>query len=324
MIAALDVGSTNSRAWLIEARAPGPVRVCAPATAPVGVRDAAAAGSPAPVRDAVRRLIAQLSAVSAPSLVVGAGMITSPLGIREVAHVPAPAGIEDLARHAVTFGDRDLCELPITLIPGVRTDGAATLDTDVMRGEETLVAGLLSTGLAAPGSGVLNAGSHWKFIQIDGDGRIASSRTSLGGEVLHATATTTLLRAALPDGPLPDVDEEWLVRGADAAAADGLLRAMFGVRLLHLQDETTPGQRYAWLVGATIGADVQALLASGALTAGQPLVVTGPEHMAAAWALLLGRAGVAARALTADQVESSFLAGVASIVRAIAPRASEA
>jgi len=165
MIVALDVGSTNSRAWLLDVSSTGPPRVCARAVAAVGVRDAAHAGSAAPVRDAVRRLIAELSTTGAPSAVVGAGMITSALGIREVPHVPAPVRIDDLARHVVTFTDPDLCEAPISLVPGVRTDGAGILDTDLMRGEETLVVGLLATGLAGPGMGVLNAGSHWKFIQ---------------------------------------------------------------------------------------------------------------------------------------------------------------
>ena len=234
MIVALDVGSTNSRAWLLDVSSTGPPRVCARAVAAVGVRDAAHAGSAAPVRDAVRRLIAELSTTGAPSAVVGAGMITSALGIREVPHVPAPVRIDDLARHVVTFTDPDLCEAPISLVPGVRTDGAGILDTDLMRGEETLVVGLLATGLAGPGMGVLNAGSHWKFIQVDAEGRIAASRTSLGGEVVHATATTTLLKAALPDGPLRVVDDDWLMRGAEDASAEGLLRAMFGVRLLQL------------------------------------------------------------------------------------------
>jgi 2-dehydro-3-deoxygalactonokinase len=313
MIAAFDVGSTNSRAWLLDTASAGPAHVRARAVVPVGVRDAAIAGSTAPVRDAVRRLITELSATGAPAAVVGAGMITSALGIREVPHVAAPVRIEDLARHVVTFTDPDLCQVPIWLVPGVRCDGPTILDTDVMRGEETLVAGLLASGLAGPGTGVLNAGSHWKWIQIDGDGRIASSRTSLGGEVVHAVATTTVLKAALPEGPLRVVDEGWLIRGAEAAQAEGLLRAMFAVRLLQLQDRTTPEERHAYLVGATIAADVQALISRGLLATGGGIVVTGPERMAAAWARILAWAGVAARPLTDDQVEASFLAGISAL-----------
>jgi len=316
MIVALDVGSTNSRAWLLDVSASGAARVRARAVASVGVRDAAHAGSTAPVRDTVRRLIAELSTVDAPSAVVGAGMITSALGIREIPHAPAPVRIDDLARQIVTFTDPDLCAVPISLVPGVRTDGAGILDCDVMRGEETLVAGLLATGLAEPGTGVLNAGSHWKFIQIDVEGRIASSRTSLGGEVVHAVATTTLLKAALPEGPLRVVDDDWLMRGAEDASAEGLLRAMFGVRLLQLEGESTPDERYAYLVGATIGNDVHALIACGMLAGSRSVVVTGPERMARAWARILAWAGVTARALTDDQVESSFLAGISAMASA--------
>lgn len=265
----------------------------------------------------VRHLIGELTSVGAPTAIVGAGMITSALGIREVPHVAAPVRIDDLARYLVTFSDPDLCPAPITLIPGVRTDGPTILDTDVMRGEETLVAGLLANGLAGPGMSVINAGSHWKCIQIDADGRIASSRTSLGGEVVHATATATLLKSALPEGPLRVVDEEWLLRGAGDAAAEGLLRTMFAVRLLQLQGQTTPEQRHAYLVGATIGDDVHALIGHGLLAASRRVIVTGPERMAAAWALVLGSAGVTGQALTDDQVESSFLAGVSALAPAV-------
>jgi 2-dehydro-3-deoxygalactonokinase len=310
MIAALDVGSTTSRAWHVDVAPPGPARVLARATAAVGVRDCALAGDTAPVRDAVRRLLVELSAAGAPSAVVGAGMITSALGLREVPHVPAPIRIDELARHVVTFEDPDVCAVPISLVPGVRTDGPTVLDRDVMRGEETLVAGLLANGQAAPGTAVLNAGSHWKFIQIDAAGRIAFSRTSLGGEVVHATATTTLLKAALHDGPLRVVADEWLQRGAEAASAEGLLRAMFSVRLLQLDGQTTPEARYAYLVGAAIAADVQALRARGLLDGCREVVVTGSGPIAAAWARLLAWAGVEARALTDAEVEAAFLAGI--------------
>ena len=103
MIAALDVGSTNSRAWLIEPGPAGTPRVRARATAAVGVRDAVLAGSTAPVRDAVRRLVGELARTATPAAVIGAGMITSPHGIRDLPHVAAPAGVGELARRAVTF-----------------------------------------------------------------------------------------------------------------------------------------------------------------------------------------------------------------------------
>jgi 2-dehydro-3-deoxygalactonokinase len=316
MIAALDVGSTNSRAWLLDVSAAGPAQVRARATAAVGVRDAALAGSPVPVRDAVRRLIAELSATAAPAAVIGAGMVTSALGLREVPHVPAPVRVDELASHVVAFIAPDVCQVPIALVPGVRTDGPTILDTDVMRGEETLVAGLLATGLVEAGEAVLNAGSHWKFIHVDAEGRIAASRTSLGGEVVHAAATSTLLKAAVPEGALRAVDEDWLLRGADAARAEGLLRAMFAVRLLQLQGRTTPEQRHAWLVGAAIGADVEALASRGLLAGPRRIVVSGPERMAKAWALILGRAGATARALTDPELETAFLAGIVAVASA--------
>lgn len=319
MIVALDIGSTNSRAWLLdgaESTGSGQPVVRARATAAIGVRDSAIAGTTTPVRETVIRLIAELSKTGKPSAVVGAGMVTSTLGLREVPHVVAPAALSDLASGVDVVADASLCEQPILLIPGVRTAGTDVLSSDVMRGEETLAVGLLRVGLITPGVGVLNAGSHWKLIRVDAKSRIAGSRTSLGGEVVHAVTSTTLLKEALPSGPMTVIHDAWLDRGVEASASSGLLRAMFVVRLLHQQGVTTPEQRQSFLAGAAIGADVDAMMAAGMLSATETIVVTGSAAMPEAWARVLRSCGMQARALSAAEVEQGFLSGVCAVAAA--------
>jgi 2-dehydro-3-deoxygalactonokinase len=341
----LDVGSTNSRAWLVRGD-----EILQRETAAVGVRDSARDGTTARVRGTVRDLIAKLTASGATAPVFAAGMITSSLGLRDVPHLVAPAGVDELARGAVEFLDADVASQPIVLIPGIRTEvfagaGAGTdagadashgdgasgtpasgaadaLPFDVMRGEETLVCGLIARGQLDAGAALLNASSHWKLIRVDAERRVAGSRTSLGGEVVHAVQSGTVLSASLPAGPLDRVSTQWLEAGARAGRRDGLLRALFGVRLLDQQKLADASDRFSFLAGACIAEDIDALLASGALTPGTPIVVSGPAAVPSAWAHLLSLAGCPATALEADTVERGFITGLLAIARRRATLAS--
>jgi 2-dehydro-3-deoxygalactonokinase len=329
----LDVGSTNSRAWLVRGD-----EILRRETAAVGVRDSARDGSTARVRETVRELITTLTQawpLTLPSPrhrgegvgvraipVFAAGMITSPLGLQEVRHVVAPAGVDELARNAIEFRDAAVASQPIVLIPGIRTevfDGVGAepdgLPFDVMRGEETLVCGLIARGQLDAGAALLNASSHWKLIRVDAERRIAGSRTSLGGEVVHSVQSGTILSASLPTGPLDRVSNTWLEAGARAGRRDGLLRALFGVRLLDQQKLADAQERFSFLAGACIAEDIDALLAVGAITAGTPIAVSGPAAVPAAWAHLLSLAGCPATPLDAETIERGFITGVLTIAR---------
>ncbi len=313
----LDVGSTNSRAWLVR-----DAEILARESAGVGVRDSAHDGSTARVRRTVRDLVAAVSRGATPDTVLAAGMITSSLGLVEVPHVVAPAAITDLARGAIVHEAPDICgEIPIVLVPGVRTVGVTrdatkaedALASDVMRGEETLVVGLLARGVLTAGGALLNVGSHWKLIRLDAQRRIAASRTSLGGELVHAVQTSTLLAASLPRGPLERMHPEWLDGGADAARREGLPRALFGVRLLDQHRTASTDERLSWLVGACIAEDLDGIQRSNAISRESSVSVSGPAAVPAAWVHLLRRAGCRAEALDPSTTEQAFVDGLVEI-----------
>jgi 2-dehydro-3-deoxygalactonokinase len=308
----LDIGSTNSRGWLVERGS-----ILEGARCATGVRDTVITGSTEAVRSAVRALISQLSRNASPERIVAAGMITSSIGLAEVPHVAAPAGVRDLAAAVGQLDAPELASAPIVLVPGVRTPSDDPLRSDVMRGEETLVLGLLACRSIGTSDTVINAGSHWKLVMLDGQGRIARSITSLGGETLHAVRSATVLGASLPAdvGELPPA---WLERGAAAAAEHGLLRAFFGVRLLALAACGSESERHAFFVGAAVGHDLEALARSGELRAPQRVLVTGHPAIAGAWAHLLASRGIPSEAATPDVVANATVAGLAAIEAALA------
>lgn len=306
----LDVGSTNSRAWLVRG-----TEVLDRRSTSTGVRDAARQGSAAPIREAVRVLVEALRPSAGHVAIAAAGMVSSALGLAEVAHVLAPASLDDLARGARWYQDPSVVPEPILLVPGVRTPAPDEADEDVMRGEETLTLGLVRLGEVSAGDALLSAGSHWKLVRVDALQRVAGSRTSLGGEMVHAFQSSTVLAASLPQGPLQDLDTAWLERGAAAARRDGLLRALFRVRLMDVRrGATTDAQRLSWAIGACIAEDVDGLSRAGALAGLARVHVAGPGAVPVAWVHLLRTAGCDAAPLEALTVERAFVSAMAAVL----------
>jgi len=316
---AIDGGSTNTRVWFLREG-----RVLGRASAMVGVRDTARDGSPDKLHTALRQMIAQVRAEQPgvqPSMVAAAGMITSPLGLAEVSHVHAPASVEDLAKGARRSAFKEVADLPFWLFPGVRCGGVSSDDvsqTDVMRGEETLCVGLLASEHGRPPFTLLNLGSHWKLIQVDGAGRIARSRTTLSGELIHATQTATILAGGLPGGKLERLDDAWCEQGMGELRRSGLARALFCVRLLEMEGSGSPEQRMSFLIGAYVAADQPALVQSGFLKPESPVLLAGPGAVAKAWQRALTSAGIPARALADDEIESAFLSGICQLAQQLA------
>lgn len=304
----LDVGSTNTRAWLlrdgriVERRAVG-----------AGVRNTALEGSRETVRRVVREVLKELVREAGECVVAAAGMITSPQGLHEVPHVNAPASAADVARGAIWFDDPSIPHR-ILLVPGVRTADTAVPGGDAMRGEETLAFGLMSLNVLQPGERLLNIGSHWKCIDVDAEQRITRSRTSLGGETLHALLSATLLSASVPQWPAGELSTGWLEAGAAASREEGLLRSMFRTRLLDLGAVAPAPDRFAFLLGACIADDIRGLAADGWIGPHAPVAVCGAGETPSAWAHLLERHGCTARVIDQATMERGYLAGLSLIL----------
>lgn len=312
----VDGGTTTTRARLVVGG-----RVVARAEATIGVRDTARDGSRDRLQEALREMLASVRAsasADSPAAVVAFGMITSALGLHEVPHVAAPAGRDDLARGVERHVFPDVAEAPFFLIPGVRSGPERLPDLslegqDVMRGEETLALGLVAQGRLAPGGTLLTLGSHWKAVTVDADGRVAGSVTSASGELVHAVQEHTVLAASLPRGRAELFPDRWVEAGAAAQRRHGLPRAVFGARLLDQRAEGSAADRLAFVTGAFMAADLDGLLAAGAIGRGREVVVTGPGPLARAWAAFLERASVPATALEEAEVEQGALEGARTI-----------
>jgi 2-dehydro-3-deoxygalactonokinase len=312
----VDAGTTNTRVWLLRGD-----RIVAHAGAMIGVRDTARDGSSTRLEIALRDLISgvliQPDAQDChPGYVAAAGMITSSLGLVEVPHVTAPAGAEELAANVRRYDFPDITHLPVLLVPGVRTgfpgiDLTTVESADLMRGEETICIGLVAMGLTPTPCTVLNLGSHWKVIGVDEGGRITKSITSLTGEMIHTIQTQTILASAVPHDRPRSLDPVWVEAGMREQRRAGLARAMFCVRLLEQGGRSTPEERLAFLIGAFIASDLDALMERKAIS--DPVIITGGGAIAKAWQEALERSSLNASVVSHGELERALLMGLQRI-----------
>lgn len=314
----VDMGTTNTRAWLMEGS-----RLIARESAPVGVRNSAREKSSNIVREGLRELIARLREACPreckPTHIAAAGMIGSSLGLAEVPHVAAPAGLDELSAAAEWNQFDEVSDLPILLVPGVRCGPAnpeiAQIDSvDVMRGEETLCAGLVALNLLSGSGIVLNLGSHWKAIQLDVQGRVSSSVTSLSGELIHAAQQHTILAGSVAMNWPNRLSPDWLKSGMELARQSGLARSLFCARLLGLSHQGTPEDRLAFVIGAFIASDLDALRKRGALDVQREGGIIGSKALSEAWQFALGGAGIPSAIIDSATVENAFLTGLRLIL----------
>jgi len=315
-IIAIDGGTTHTRLWVVDVQTRD---VLYEDRAAIGARDGTSAEGRLRIATEIEALMQRaVTDCKARGIAVGpafaAGMIGSPQGLQEVPHVPAPAGRAELATGMAQVA------LPggavLRIVPGVRFGPArATVaevgQTDVVRGEEILCIGLHEQGLLPDGGTIVNLGSHWKRLSLDGQARLAESVSCLSGELLQAVSQHTILASALPESQGGTLDPVMVDAGAEAAARDGLGRALYCVRLMSVRAGADAQACRAFLVGAVLGSDLPVLLRG---VKGKILVV-GRVALAEPFVRLARQRGYDCHVLSAEKAEEAFRTGLIGIAR---------
>ena len=156
--------------------------------------------------------------------IIASGMITSKNGLYELPHISAPAGIKDL--HAGMKKAR-IMGFDFTFIPGIKKESKSAENADMMRGEETELAGLAEK--PESDCAYILPGSHSKCILTDESGRICDFSTYLTGEMISALIGGTILKESVC---YSDTDTEYLAYGFDMCEKLGINEALFKTRIL--------------------------------------------------------------------------------------------
>jgi len=235
-----------------------------------------------------------------PMPVVACGMAGARQGWTEVPYrtvpcMPLGGGV------AVPTSDT---RLSVTILPGLKQDNPA----DVMRGEETQVAGYLS---GRPGfDGVLCLpGTHSKWVEISA-GEVVSFRTFMTGELFDLVSRHSVLRHSTGAGWDAAVFAEAL--GDTLSRPESLAAKLFAIRAETLLHDLSPAAANAMLSGLLIGAE---LAAARPYWLGRDVVVIGAELLAARYAKALELQGVPASLADADAMVRAGLAAARNATR---------
>ncbi|MCG6902529.1 MAG: 2-dehydro-3-deoxygalactonokinase [Rhodobacter sp.] len=210
---------------------------------------------------------------------IACGMVGARQGWIEAAYakVPCPASGGTLTKAPTTDA-----RLDVRIIPGVCQNAPA----DVMRGEETQIAGYLAQNPDFDGILCL-PGTHSKWVHVSAQ-EIVSFRTFMTGEMFALLSNQSVLRHSVGgDGWDDDAFAEAL--DSSLSRPEALAGRLFGLRADQLLHQQTPDTARARLSGLLIGAE---LAAAKPYWLGQPVVLIGATGLAQRYATALRAQGV--------------------------------
>lgn len=232
-----------------------------------------------------------------PMQVIACGMVGARQGWFEAPYAAVPAKPSGLQPVDVPANDP---RLRVQIIPGLKQADPA----DVMRGEETQIAGFLAAQKDFDGVLCL-PGTHAKWVRISAE-EVVSFQTCMTGEMFQLLAEKSVLRHSIADA---GEDREAFAEAVSDTISrpEKLSQRLFGLRaqnVLNGQDTTTARAK---LSGYLIGAE---LAATKPYWLGQDVALAGSPTLVAAYSDALKTQGVIARTFDAAPLTRAGLAHV--------------
>lgn len=290
---AIDWGTSNLRVWAMS----GDDEPLAEAQSDRGMGKL----TPPEFEPALLALIAPW--LHKPLTALACGMVGARQGWTEAAYARTPCTPSPTT---FTRAPTTTPGLTVHIIPGVSQDSPA----DVMRGEETQIAGFLH---ANPGwDGVLcMPGTHTKWVHLSA-GEIVSFQTVMTGELFATLSAQTVLRHSMTAEGFDDA--AFATAMSDTISRPERLAArLFSIRAESLLHGQTAAQARARLSGLLIGAE---LAATRAYWLGQQIAIIGDGKVARLYQQALATQGAQARLTDTTTIT---LAGLIAARRKAAP-----
>lgn len=290
---AVDWGTTHLRVWALDAA--GSILWQRDSDDGMGRLDPGAA-----FEAAFLRLVgADMPATRIPVIV--AGMAGSRQGWVEAPYTTAPCTVPGI--DTATRAPANDARLAVYVLPGIKQ----LSPPDVMRGEETQIAGLLARMPGFDGV-VCLPGTHTKWVHISAR-EVVSFQTFMTGELFALLGERSVLRHSVASGGMDEAAFLDAVGSALARPA-GLAASLFTIRSAGLVASLPPVVARARLSGVLIGAE---LAAARPYWLGQRVVIIGADGIADAYRIALAAQGVeaervAADALTLDGLRAAYAA----------------
>ena len=276
---ALDWGTTNLRAWAMGRDG----AILAHATSDKGMGKLTPVGYETALLDLTRDWCA------GPITALACGMVGARQGWIEAPYATTPCSPTPTAfiqAPTTTPG------LTVNIIPGIRQNAPA----DVMRGEETQIAGFIALN---PGwDGVLCLpGTHSKWVHISA-GEVVSFQTVMTGELFALIGSQSVLRHTVGTEGWDD-DAFTQALSETLSRPERMIGRLFSLRAEHLLHGLDGATARARLSGLLIGAE---LAATRAYWLGQNIAVIGVGTLSRLYIAALAQQSVTAMQADNDSV----------------------
>lgn len=240
--------------------------------------------------------------LSGRTRILACGMVGAKQGWQEAPYQTVPAKPSALAPMRVT-ATRDP-RLDLWIVPGLSQSSPA----DVMRGEETQIAGAIA--MAPNFDGVLALpGTHTKWAHISAE-EVVSFQTYMSGELFSLLSEHSVLRHSVAAESL-DKDAFLDAVSDSLSRPERLAARLFSIRADATLNGTDPAISKARLSGFLLGAE---LAAARPYWLGQEVIVAGAGALAALYGAALSAQGVSARVIEADPLTLRGLTHLRHIV----------
>ena len=190
------------------------------------------------------------------------GMAGSKHGWQEVPYAATPAEVGALLAQARPV-HLDGCGRRAFIVPGLLYR-AAGVPPDVMRGEETQIAGVLALQPQLDEqSCIILPGTHAKWSQIS-HGRVTAFATHMTGELFALLSQHSVLARLMPAQPGAHdaaAFDAGVLAARDGKAGDALGHQLFAVRTLGLMEQLPSASLPDYLSGLLVGHELRAGLA---------------------------------------------------------------
>lgn len=234
--------------------------------------------------------LGRLGQVAAGTPVIASGMITGRQGWCETPYIQCPAGLQDLAAELVALKTERLGTL--WFVPGVKQRHP---EPDIMRGEETQIAGIDSREALL----AVLPGTHSKWVEIR-DRSIIRFRTFVTGELYGLLLKHSILTAMFEEEWRDDAFLAGVRHGVELAEQNkGLLAELFQFRVRSILGMRFNEDGPSRLSGLLIGCEIADALRYG-FNRHQKILVIGTERVAGRYRLALSNTGFDAEMVQGD------------------------
>jgi 2-dehydro-3-deoxygalactonokinase len=239
---AVDWGTSNLRVWGIDSAG----RVVAEASSDKGMAKLDRPG----FEPALLELVSDWLIEDGQMPVIACGMVGARQGWLEVPYSETPC--KPIFLDAVGRPDTHDSRLRVIVLGGIKQTRPTA---DVMRGEETQIAGILSDDPSFEGVLCL-PGTHTKWVRISA-GEIVDFKTFVTGELFSLLSRQSVLRHSLDGAGWDGIEFARCIQlvMAEPASFSGRL---FSIRAENLVSGLDPGTANARLSGLLIGAELAA------------------------------------------------------------------